>query len=176
MFNKGLTTDEKSESLLKRLKNIEDKTDNQLRAIEYNIDNQPPAIKDGINNQPLSIKGKKISDTKKFKFRDGIGNEIKELNYLVDYIEDKIEKYIEGKNLSIQTRSIKNGKPIYNDCNFSDYTNLWSLVTKIFERKLSIKEARKQQNDIEKKKITELHNRLNCSGPGKGLNPSKKQH
>ena len=105
MFNKGLTTDEKSESLLKRLKNIEDKTDNQLRAIEYNIDNQPPAIKDGINNQPLSIKGKKISDTKKFKFRDGSGNEIKELTYLVDYIEDKIEKYIEGKNLSVQTKN-----------------------------------------------------------------------
>ena len=28
VFNKGLTTDEKSEGLLKRLKNIEDKTDN----------------------------------------------------------------------------------------------------------------------------------------------------
>ena len=36
-FNKGLTTDEKSEGLLKRLKNIEDKTDNQLIAIENNI-------------------------------------------------------------------------------------------------------------------------------------------
>ena len=34
VFNKRLTTDEKSEGLLKRLKNIEDKTDNQLRAIE----------------------------------------------------------------------------------------------------------------------------------------------
>ena len=56
MFNKGLTTDEKSEGLLKGLKNIENKTDNQLRAIENNIGNQPPAIKDWINNQPLSIK------------------------------------------------------------------------------------------------------------------------
>ena len=63
MFNKGLTTDEKSEGLLKRLKNIEDKTDSQLTAIENNIGNQP-AIKDGINNQPLSIKDRKISNTK----------------------------------------------------------------------------------------------------------------
>ena len=63
VFNKGLTTDEKSEGLLKRLKNIENKADNQLRAIENNIGNQP-AIKDGINNQPLSIKDRKISDTK----------------------------------------------------------------------------------------------------------------
>ena len=59
MFNKGLATDEKSKGLLKSLKNIEDKTDNQLIAIENNIGNQP-AIKDEINN-----KGQKISNTKK---------------------------------------------------------------------------------------------------------------
>ena len=63
MFNKGLKTDEKSEGLLKRLKKIEDKTDNQLIAIENNISNQP-AIKNGINNQPPSIKDRKISDIK----------------------------------------------------------------------------------------------------------------
>ena len=138
VFNKGLTTDEKSEGLLKRLKDIEDKTDNQLIAIENNISNQP-SIKDGINN-----KDQKISNTKKIKFRDANRNEIKELNYLVDYIDDSIEKYIEGKNFSIQIRSTKDGKPIYKNYNFSDYTDLWSLVKKIFEGKLSIKEARKQ--------------------------------
>ena len=42
------------------------------------------------------------------------------------------------------------------------------------EEKLSIKEARKQQNTIEKK-ITELHNRLNPSGPGKRMNLSTKR-
>ena len=56
VFNKGLKTDEKLVGLLKRLKNIEDKTDNQLIVIENNIGNQPLAIKDGINNQSLSIK------------------------------------------------------------------------------------------------------------------------
>ena len=129
VFNKGLTTDEKSEGLLKRLRNIEDKTDNQLIAIENNIGNQP-AIKDGINNQPPSIKDRKISNTKKFKFRDANGNEIKELNYLVEYIENSIEKYIEGKKFSMQTRSTKDGKPIFQNYNFSDYTNLWSLIKK----------------------------------------------
>ena len=63
MFNKGLKTDEKSEGLLKRLKKIEDKTDNQLIAIENNISNQP-AIKNGINNEPPLIKDRKISDIK----------------------------------------------------------------------------------------------------------------
>ena len=110
VFDKGLTTDEKSEGLLKRLKNIEDKAENQLRAIVNNIGNQPPAIKDGINNQLLSIKVRKISDTKKFKFRDANGNEIKELIYLVDYIDNSIEKYIKGKNVSVQTKSTKSGK------------------------------------------------------------------
>ena len=51
---------------------------------------------------------------------------------------------------------------------------MWSLIKKIFEGKLSIEEARKQQNAIEKK-ITELHNRLNYSGPRKGVNPSTKK-
>ena len=40
VFHKGLDSNETSEGLLKRLKNIEDKTDNQLRAIEGRKDNQ----------------------------------------------------------------------------------------------------------------------------------------
>ena len=124
-----------------------------------------------MNNQPPSIKDQKIRDTKKFKFRDANSNEIKELNYLVDYIENSIKKYIEGKNFSIQT---KDRKPVYRNYQLTDYKNLWSLVKKMFQGKLSIKEARKQQNAIGKK-ITELHNRLNYSGPGKGMNPSTKK-
>ena len=115
--------------MLKRLKNFEDKTDNQLIAIENIIGNQP-AIKDGINNQPPSIKDRKISDTKKFKFRDANGNEIKELNYLIDYIDNSIEKYIKGKKFSVQTRSTKDGKSVYKNYNFSGYTDLCSLVKK----------------------------------------------
>ena len=59
VFKKGLDSSGK-QGLLKRLKNIEDKTDNQLRAIENNIGNQPPAIENGINNQLLPIKGEKL--------------------------------------------------------------------------------------------------------------------
>ena len=39
-FNKGLDSSERQEGLLKRLKNIEEKTDNQLRAIEGQKNNQ----------------------------------------------------------------------------------------------------------------------------------------
>ena len=133
VFNKGLTIDEKSEGLLKRLNHIEDKTDHQLIAIEKNIGNQP-VIKDGINNQLPSIKDQKISDTKKFKFRDANGNEIKELKYLVEYIENSIENYIEGKKNYVQTRSTRDGKAVYKNYNFSDYTDLWSLVKKYLKK------------------------------------------
>ena len=51
---------------------------------------------------------------------------------------------------------------------------MWSLVKKIFEGKLSIKEARKQQNAIEKK-IKDLGDRLNYSSPGKGMKPLRKK-
>ena len=45
VFNKGLKKDEQSERLLKRLKNIEDKTDNNLTAIEGSGNNDNTSIK-----------------------------------------------------------------------------------------------------------------------------------
>ena len=56
MFNKGLTTDEKSEGLLKRLKNIEDKTDNQLKATEGQNKKLNLVKNKKKNNQILSVK------------------------------------------------------------------------------------------------------------------------
>ena len=49
VFNKGLDSTEKSEGLLKRFKNIEDKTDNQIKAIEDQGNRQLDLI-DSINN------------------------------------------------------------------------------------------------------------------------------
>ena len=48
-----------------------------------------------INHYQLKIE--KLVIHKKFKFRDANDNEIKQLNYLVEYIDSSIEKYIEGK-------------------------------------------------------------------------------
>ena len=132
--------------------------------IIFVINHQQLRVRSTINHCQLKIQ--KLVIQKHFKFRNAKGNEIKELNYLVDYIDSSIEKYIEGKDFSVQARSTKDGKSVYN---FSDYTDLWSLVKEIFEGKFSIKEARKQQNAIEKK-ITELHNRFNPSGAGKRMN------
>ena len=51
VLNKGLTRDEKSEGLLKRLKITEDKTDNQLKAIE------------GQNNELNGVKNQNINQS-----------------------------------------------------------------------------------------------------------------
>ena len=48
-----------------------------------------------INHCQLKIE--KLVIHKKIKFRDANDNEIKQLNYLVEYIDSSIEKYIEGK-------------------------------------------------------------------------------
>ena len=61
VFNTGLTTGERSEGLLKRLKNIEGKADNQLKAIEGQKDNELDLVK----NQ----KTKKSDLIGKIKFR-----------------------------------------------------------------------------------------------------------
>ena len=58
VFNKGLTTDERQEGLLKRLKNIEDRTDNQLRAIRGQQKNQSSIKSIGFNfKEGLSPEG-----------------------------------------------------------------------------------------------------------------------
>ena len=55
VFNKGLDVNERQEGLFKRLKNIEDKTDNQLKAIESQKNGQSglKSIGYAIRNQLL---------------------------------------------------------------------------------------------------------------------------
>ena len=127
----------KKEGLLKRLKNMEDKTHRRLKAIE-----------DGTNNQPLATEDQKkqsskISDgMKKNEFRDKQGRIIKELNPLIDYIEDNIKKYIEGKRYYLETKTTKKRKGINKEYDFTDYIDLFNFTKKILENKLSIEKAK----------------------------------
>ena len=70
VFNNRLDKSEKPEGLLKRLKNIEDETDNQLREIEGKKDNQL----DLVENQ----KTKQSDPTGKIKFSDKKLNKLSE--------------------------------------------------------------------------------------------------
>ena len=78
VFNKRLITGERSGRLLKRIKNIEDKTDNQLRAIE------------GQNNELDLVKNQKTKQSDpigKIKFNN------EKLNKLAEDVIIKTKKY-----------------------------------------------------------------------------------
>ena len=72
VFNKGLTTGERSEGLLKRLKNIEDKADNQLRAIEGQKGNQLHLVENQKTKQSDPINKIKFSDKKSNKLPEDV--------------------------------------------------------------------------------------------------------
>ena len=69
VFNKGLDVNEKQEGLLKRLKNIDDKTDNQLILIKSEGDRQLERSKevdkfyDGTNKEIIELENRAIKET-----------------------------------------------------------------------------------------------------------------
>ena len=110
VFTDGLDKSDKNEGLLKRFKNIEDKSNNQLLTIK-NISR--PAIKgnengngDGNGNgngDDIDIDYKKIQDLKKKKIDDGISNKnsVKEFYNIINkwiQTKDKDILYINDKN------------------------------------------------------------------------------
>ena len=106
-FNKGLDKSEKSEGLSKRPKNIEDKTDNQLRATE------------GQNNELDLVKNQKTKHSDsigKIKFSD------EKLNKLAQDVIEETKKY-EDEDLEY---TVPNGDKY----NVNNYKNLKSFVKK----------------------------------------------
>ena len=93
VFTDGLDKSDKNEGLLKRLKNIEDKSNNQLLTIK-NISR--PAIK-GKNNGNLSDEYKKIQDFKQELIDKNILelSGVKKFDYIVDkWKQSKNEKIV----------------------------------------------------------------------------------
>ena len=105
LFNKGLDKNEKQEDLLKRLKNIEDKSDNQLKAIEDQKDGQLALIKD-----------QKTNPVGKIKFVS------EKLNRLAKDIVDKTEKY--------EDEDLEYNVPKRDDYKVNKYKNLESFAKK----------------------------------------------
>ena len=111
VFNKRLDSSEKQEGLLKRLKNIEDKTDNQLRAIEDQ------------GNRQLDLIGKSYPvRTDNIKFEDD-GD--KELRDLAIYIKKEIKNIL--KNTFVHAA--------YNKTyNFNKETHLGDFANRIYDK------------------------------------------
>ena len=80
VFNKGLEKDEKQEVLLKRLKNIEDKTDNQLKE---NKDNQL-----GIKSIGYTVKVELSQEAK--NILEKFNNQEKLINYKNFILKEEI--------------------------------------------------------------------------------------
>ena len=114
VFTDGLDKSDKKEGLLKRLKNIEDKSNNQLLAIK-NISR--PAIKgrndngnDNGNDNDHYIDYKKIKDFKKLTIDDGIlnKNNVEEFDNIINkwaQTKDKDVLYINNED-KISTRKL----------------------------------------------------------------------
>ena len=146
VFNKGLETDEKQEGLLKRLKNIENKTDNQLDLIRDQGDRQLDSIcyfnvgrkSIGFENQRLS-KLKKETDDKEN-----------------DIIDNRKSEKQEERDKVVFNFTATDKTPFY----FSDYTVLMKFAQNIYTEKLSFEKAREKQDQM-LTKLNESEKRVN---------------
>ena len=121
VFNKGLDANEKQEGLLKRLKDIEDKTGNQLNLIRD---------QDG---RQLDLTGKiNAEKTGSIKFENGKSEKLRELI----------------KKIKKETKENKGKKFVHTTYdktyNFSKYTDLKLFGNEIYEGELSLDEAKKE--------------------------------
>ena len=105
VFTDGLDKSDKNEGLLKRLKNIEDKSDNQLLTIKNIL---RPAIK-GKNNDNVSDEYKKIQDFKQELIDKNIlklGG-VKKFDDIVDKWKQTKDKEIVYKNVDAKVNTQK---------------------------------------------------------------------
>ena len=134
VFNKGLKTNEKSEGFLKRLKNIGDKTDNQLLAIE---DQGNKLKKIGFYN-PQSERSRKAAQ---------------EINKLIDEIK-KVKNAPRDINKRYQPKF--NFTCSHKDIDYFDkYTDLRKFEREIQNGLITIDEARQLRRNM-KKEINDL--------------------
>ena len=146
-FNKGLITNEKQKGLLKRLKNIEDKTENQLDLIRDQGDRQ------------LDLIGKSYTQkTDNITFENEDNEKLRDL-----------AKYIKSKTKEIVNKNFVHST--YNKTyNFNKKTHLGDFANRLYDKELSFDKAKKEQKDV-LKKIDELEGRIN---PKIGKQPSDK--
>ena len=143
--------------MLKRLKSIEDKTDNQLDLIKDQGDRQL----DRINSNLVTIKSVGFQDER-----------LKDLKKEIDDKEKLIIKAGKSKNKEERKKAAfvytaTDGTPF----DFSDYKHLIRFAEEVYNKELSFNEAKDEQKEM-LKKIKELKKRVN---PLSGSRPKKKQ-
>ena len=127
VFNKGLDTSDKKEGLLKKLKNIEGKNEQQLEAIRNQGERQLEAIRD------FSV----TSSPKEIKFS---GEENEEQKALINEI-----KVIDRKSSSKSFAMVHPNKKLYD---FNMFKSLGQFASHIYNNFITIKDAKEEQDEL----------------------------
>ena len=127
VFNKGLDSNKKQEGLLKRLQNIEDKTDNQL-----------DLIRDQGERQLDRIGRISLGNTKAINFYDGPDKKLRGLVNRANKETNENERKDKVFNVTISCKEFS----------FNSYTNLINFGSKIFTKKLSTDKAKDEQKEV----------------------------
>ena len=141
IFNKGLSEEDKKEGLLKKLKNIEGKNEEQLKAIEDQGKKQLEEIKNiDVSSKPL----------KTISFFSSISEEAKELMNKIKVIDDWLE--------TAQLICTKTDEKTKYD--FSKFTFPLKFASKIYNYDLTLQKAQDNQQEL-KILINKLSNNYN---------------
>ena len=120
IFNKGLSEDDQEEGLLKRLENIKDKNEEQLKVLKDQLEKQPIISK--VKNPNFNnVSFKNLLDDKSMKVLDKIK------------IQDEIIDYS-------QLNFIGSSKKY--TLNFGDFMNLGNFVENIYNGNISLDAAK----------------------------------
>ena len=141
IFNKGLSEEDKKGGLLKKLKNIEGKNEEQLKAIEGQRKKQLEQIKNiNIDLKPLKI----------ISFFSTISEDAKKLMENINVIDD----WLDTAQLICRKTD---GKTKYD---FNKFIFPWKFTSKIYRYDLTLKEAKDDQQKLEIL-INKLNNNYN---------------
>ena len=140
VFTDGLNKSDKKEGLSKRLKNIENKNNNQLLALR---DINRPAIR-GRDNYDSDDDSDNVSDDDDYD--DDVNNEYKKI------IEDYKNKKIKRKEIEKQVNKIKNAIKIYKK-NKKTFKNIPDIKNRINKNKSLAKMLKKF---LDKRRIIDI--------------------
>ena len=140
VFTDGLNKSDKKEGLSKRLKNIENKNNNQLLALR---DMNRPAIR-GRDNYDSDDDSDNVSDDDDYD--DDVNNEYKKI------IEDYKNKKIKRKEIEKQVNKIKNAIKIYKK-NKKTFKNIPDIKNRINKNKSLAKMLKKF---LDKRRIIDI--------------------
>ena len=166
VFNKRLDKSDKKEGLLKRLKNIKDKNNEQLDEIEYQGERKLDAIEKQVKKQLKVIHEQKKKQLKEIKTQKIKMEEKPEMMMLLrDELNDILVNYdmninFEGKNILIELARdeklisynnllFKTGDPTISNCNFLEtFGALHRLLIDLLSGEISATEAPKEQDTL----------------------------